>query len=62
MWEQEKDLHCSFWNEDITDIIKIIKLPESLGVLIDGVTEIVKYEIKKQGDGFLGVLLAPSAI
>ena len=31
-------------NEDINDIIKIIKS----GVLTDGVTETVKHEIKKQ--------------
>ena len=32
-------------NEDVDDIIKIIKSLEDLGVLIDGVTEIVKLEI-----------------
>ena len=32
-----------------------------MGVLIEGVTETVKDEIKKQEDGFLAVLLAPSA-
>ena len=34
-------------NEDMNDIIKIIKSLEDLGVLIDGVTETVKHEIKK---------------
>ena len=33
-------------NEDINDFIKIIKSVEDLGVLIDGVTETVKHEIK----------------
>ena len=33
-------------NEDTNDIIKIIKL-EDLDVLTDGVTEVVKHEIKK---------------
>ena len=33
-------------NEDINYIIKVIKLFEDSGVLIDGVTETVKYEIK----------------
>ena len=33
-------------NEDMNDIIKIIKSLEDLGVLIDGVTEKVKHEIK----------------
>ena len=40
-------------NEDMNDIVKIIKPLEDSGVLIDGVTETVKKEIKKQG-GFLG--------
>ena len=46
-----------FWMEDMNDIIKIIKSLEDLGVLIDGVTEIVKPEIKKQ-DRYLGALLS----
>ena len=37
----------------------MIKSLEDLGVLIDGVTETVKYEMKKQEGGFLGTLLAP---
>ena len=48
-------------NEDMTNIIKIVKSLEHSGVLIDGVTETVKYEIRKQEGGFLGVLLAPLA-
>ena len=45
------------------DIIKIIKSLEDSGVLIDidGVSETVKHELKKQEGGFLGALLAPSA-
>ena len=39
----------------------IIKLLEDSVVLIDGVTETVKHQIKKQEGGFLGALLAPSA-
>ena len=34
-------------NDDMNNIIKIIKLLEGSGVLIDGVTEKVKYKIKK---------------
>ena len=45
-------------NGDMNDLIKIIKSSEDSGVLIDGVTETVKYEIKKQEGGFLGALLA----
>ena len=44
----------------MNDIIKIIKSLEVSGVLIDGVTETVKDEIKKQAGRFLGALLAPS--
>ena len=39
-------------NEDMNDIIKIIKSLEDSGVLIDGVTETVKCEMKKQKGGF----------
>ena len=46
-------------NEDLNDVIKIIKSLEDSGVLIDGVTETVKREIKKEVSGFLGALLAP---
>ena len=41
-------------NEDIDDIIKIVKL-------IDGATETVKHEIKKQERGFLGAMITPMA-
>ena len=42
-------------------IINIIKPLEDSGVLTDGVTEIIKDDIKKkkQSDGFLRALLAP---
>ena len=48
-------------NEDMSDIIKIIKSLEGSGVLVDGVTETVKHEIKKQEGEFLGALLASLA-
>ena len=48
-------------NEDINDIIKILKSLEDLGVLIDGVTEPAQHKTKNQESGFLGVLLAPLA-
>ena len=47
--------------EDMNGIIKIIKSLEDSGVLTDGITETVKYEIKNQKRGFFGVLLAPLA-
>ena len=34
-------------NEDMNDMIKVIKSLEDMGVLVDGVTETVKHEIKK---------------
>ena len=48
-------------NEDMNDIIKIIKSSRELDVLIDGVTETWKPEIKEQEAGFLQVLLASLA-
>ena len=42
-----------FSNEDINDIIKIIKSLEDSGVLIDGVTETVKHESKNKKTDFL---------
>ena len=45
----------------MNDIIKIIKPLVDSSVLIDGVTETVKHEIKKQEGRFLGALLAPLA-
>ena len=48
-------------NEDLNDIIKIIKSVEDSGVLIDGVTETVKHEIKKQESGVLAALLVSLA-
>ena len=35
-------------NEDMNDIIKIVKSLEDSCVLIDGVTETVRHEIKKK--------------
>ena len=54
-----KEFTLFFSNEDINDIIKIIKSLEDSGVLIDGVTETIKHEIKIQEGRFLGALLAP---
>ena len=54
-----KGFTLSTSNEDMNNIIKIKNSLEDLGVLIDGVTETVKDEIKKEEGGFLGALLAP---
>ena len=53
-----KGFNLFILNEDTNNITKIIKTLEDSGVLIDGVTETVKHEIKKQEGGFLGALLA----
>ena len=46
----------------MNDIIIIVKSLKDSGILTDGVTEIVKHEIKKKKEGgFLGALLAPLA-
>ena len=39
------------------DIIRIIKLPENLGLLKDGVSETVKYKIKKEKGEICGMTL-----
>ena len=52
--EQGKNLFYLFIsNEDINDIIKMIKSLEDSGVLTDGVTETVKHEIKNKKADFL---------
>ena len=57
-----RELTLFISNEDIIDIIKVIKSLEDSSVLIDGATETVKHEIKKkQEDGFLRALLRPLA-
>ena len=44
-------------NKDMGDIIIIMKLLETSGVLIDGISEAIKHEVKKQKGGFLDILL-----
>ena len=46
-------------NEDMNDIIEIVESLENSGLLIDGVSETVKHEIKKQEGGFLGSMMTP---
>ena len=49
------------WNGDMNDTIKIINSLEDSRVLINGVTETVKNEIKKQESRLLEALLADLA-
>ena len=48
-----KGFYLFISNEDMNDIIKILKSLEDSGVLIDGVTEAVKHEIKNKKVDFL---------
>ena len=44
-------------NDEIHDIIKIVKSLEDSGLLLRGVTETVQNEVKQQKGGFLSMLL-----
>ena len=44
-------------NDEMEDIIKIVKSLEDPGLLLKGVTETVQNEVKEQKGGFLGMLL-----
>ena len=45
--KEEKEFTLFILDEDMDDIIRFLKLQENSGVLIDGVTETVKHEMKK---------------
>ena len=49
------------WNDQINDIIKIVKSLEDSGFLLKGVTETVQNEAKEQKGGFLSMLLGTLA-
>ena len=44
-------------NEEMEDVIKIIKFLEESGLLIKGVSETIKNAAKEQKGGYLGMLL-----
>ena len=44
-------------NDDMQDLLKIVKSLEDSGLLLDGVTETVKNEVKEEKGGFLSMLL-----
>ena len=44
-------------NDEINDIIKIVKSLEDSGLLLKGVTETIQNEVKEQKGGFLSTLL-----
>ena len=44
-------------NDEMNDIIKIIKALENSGVLLEGVSKTIQIEAKEQRGGFLPILL-----
>ena len=44
-------------NDEMNDILKIVKSLENSGLLLKGVSETIKHEAKEQRRGFLGMLL-----
>ena len=44
-------------NDEIEDILKIVKSLEDSGILLEGVSERIKNEAKEQKGGFLSMLL-----
>ena len=47
-----------FSNEDLSNIMKIVKPLEHVGLLIKGVSYTVENEVKEQTGGHLGMLVA----
>ena len=48
-------------NDGMQDFLKIVKLLEDSGLLLDGITETVKNEVKEQKGGFLSMLFGTLA-
>ena len=46
-------------NEEINDIMKIVKSLKESGLLITGVSKTIKNKAKERKGGFLGILLGP---
>ena len=44
-------------NDEMVDILKIVKSLEDSGILLKGVSETIQHEAKEQREGFLGMLL-----
>ena len=55
----QKKIHCSgvIEQEDMKDIMKIIKALGNSGILLKGVSKAIKNETKEQKGGFLSMLL-----
>ena len=48
-------------NEEMNDVMKIVKSHEESGLLIKGVSKAIKNEAKEQKEGFLSILLGTLA-
>ena len=48
-------------DDDMQDLLKILKPLEDIGILLDGITETVKNEVKVQKGGVLSMLLGTLA-
>ena len=44
-------------NDDMQNLLKIVRSLEDNGILLDGITETVKNEVKEQRSSFLSILL-----
>ena len=49
-------------NEEMEDIMKIVKSLEESGLLIKGISETIKNQAKEQKEGFLPMLLGTLAV
>ena len=49
-------------NDDLNDLLEVIKSLEKNGILLDRITETVKNEVKEQKGGFLSMLLGTLGI
>ena len=48
-------------NDDMQDLLKVVKTLEDSGLLLDGITDTVKNEVKEQKGGFLSMLFGTLA-
>ena len=54
---REDGIKLMIEDEDMNDIMKIIKALEKLGILLSGVGKTIENEVKEQKGGFLSMLL-----
>ena len=45
-------------NDDLKDFLKVVKLLENNGILLEEITKTVKNEVKEEKGGFLSILLS----